>query len=215
MAEQLAVFKSGLKQKLNLAGDLIILNLLFVLCSIPVVTLGAAGAACYTYIIRILRGEQIGVSFAGFFKEFAACFKKATAGWMLELVCLALAAGDIWFAVFYSEPNNTFFLIFGCVIAVGVLLAAVWFYPLVARYENNLGAYIKNSFLLMFARLPKTLLAFLIQAAFIAVPVLFFDAFVFLGWFWLLFGASLPIYWTAKILRKHLQCEPRKEILED
>lgn len=215
MAEQLTVFKNGLKRNLNLVCDLIILNLLFVLCSIPVITLGAAGAACYTYVIRILRGEQIGISIAGFFKEFKACFKKATAGWLLELVCLALAVGDIWYAVFYSEPDNTFFLVVGGVIAVGILFSGVWFYPLVARYENKLSAYIKNSFLMMFAQLPNTLLAFLLQAAFIAVPVLFFDAFVYLGWFWLLFGASLPIYWTAKILRKHLQCEPRKELIED
>ena len=215
MADQIAVLKSGLKQKLTLAGDLIILNLLFVLCSIPVITLGAAEAACYTYVTRILRGEQLGMSFAGFFKEFSACFKKATVGWVLELVCLVLAAGDIWFAVGYSEPDNIFFLIFGCVIAVGILLAGVWFYPLLARYENKLSAFIKNSFLMMLARLPKTLLALLIQAAFIAVPIFFFDAFIYLGWFWLMFGASLPIYWTAKILRKHLQCEPRKELVED
>ncbi len=215
MREQLAAFKEGLKQKLTVAGDLIILNFLFVLCSIPVITVGAAGAACYSYIIRILRGEPVGLSFAGFFRDFAICFKKATLGWLLELACLALAVGDLWFSVFYSEPDNTFFLIFACVLAVGVLLAAVWFYPLVARYENKLGAYIKNSFLMMFARLPKTLLALLIQAAVIAIPFLFFDVFALLGWFWLLFGASLPMYMTAKILRQHLQCEPKKVSVED
>lgn len=215
MGEQLAAFKDGLKQKLNLAGDLIIINLLFVLCSIPVITLGAAEAASYTYIIRLLRGETVGISLSGFFKGFADCFKKATAGWLLELACLALAAGDLWFAVSYSEPDNTFFLIFACVIAMTVLLASVWFFPLVARYENKLGAHIKNSFLMMFAQLPKTLLALLIQAAFLAVPILFFDAFILLGWFWLLFGASLPMYLTAKILRNHLQCQPKKENEED
>lgn len=213
--EQLAAFKDGLKHKLTLAGDLIIINLLFVLCSIPVITLGAAGAASYTYIIRLLRGEPIGFSFSRYFKDFAACFKKATLGWLLELVCLALAAGDLWFAVIYSEPDNMFFLIFACVLVVTVLLAAVWFYPIVARYENKLGAYIKNSFLMMFARLPKTLLALLIQAAFLAVPIIFFDAFILLGWFWLLFGASLPMYLTAKILRNHLQCQPKKVNEED
>ena len=215
MGQQLAAFKAGLKQNLTLAGDLILINLLFVLCSIPVITLGAAEAASYTYMTRLLRGEPVGLSFAGFFKDFAACFKKATLGWVLELVCIALAAGDLWFAVSYSEPDNTFFLIFACVLAVTVLLASVWFYPLVARYENKLGAHIKNSFLMMFARLPKTLLALLIQAAFLAVPILFFDAFVLLGWFWLLFGASLPMYLTAKILRDQLQCPVKKATEED
>jgi len=211
MGEQLAAFKEWLKQKLTLASDLIILNFLFILCSIPVITLGAAEAACYMSLIRILRGEKIGFSLKGFISDFKGCFKKATLGWLLEIICLALLAGDIWFAVFYSEPDNMFFLIFSCLLAVVVLLTSVWFYPLVARFENKLGAHIKNSMLMTLARLPRTLLAMLMQTAVIAVPLLIFDVFAFIGWFWILFGASMPLYFTAKLLRKDLQCEPAAE----
>jgi uncharacterized membrane protein YesL len=210
MGNQFASLKDGLKRSLTIAADMIILNLLFILCSIPVITMGAAAAASYSSILRVLRGDPAGISIPGFFRDFAAAFKKATLCWLAELGCIALIAGDLWFAIVYSEPDNIFFLIFASVLAVGTLLAAVWLYPLIARFENKLGAYIKNSFLMMFARLPKTLLALLIQAAFVAVPLLFFDAFAFFGWFWLLFGASLPMYMTAKILRKNLLCEPEK-----
>jgi len=215
MRRQLAALGDRLKNWLSVAGDLIILNLLFILCSIPVITLGAAEAACYTRIFRILLGERASMPIAGFFKDFAAGFKKATLGWLIELACLAILAGDIWFAVGYSEPDNTFFLIFAIVLAAVILFAAAWFYPLVARFENTLRAHIKNSFLMALAHFPKTLLAFLIQAAAIAIPVIFFDAFANLGWFWLLFGASLPLYLTAKLIGGALKCEQAKPEAEE
>lgn len=210
MKQQFAVLGHSMKQALTLLGDLIIVNLLFIVCSIPVATMGASIAASYTGLLRVLRGERVGVSASGFFKDFAAVFKKATGAWLLQLASLALLAGDIWFAVVYSEPDNVFFLIFACVLGAGVLLAAVWLYPLVARFENTLGAHIKNAVLMMLARFPKTLLVLLLQAAFLAVPLVFFDVFAYLGWFWLLFGASLPMYLTAKAFKTSLQCEPKE-----
>lgn len=210
MREQLSAFGDWLKNSLTIACDLMILNLLFILCSIPVITLGAAGVACYSSMIRIMRGERVGMSIAGFFREFAANFKMATLGWLIELVCLLILAGDIWFAVVYSKPVNTFFLIFAIVLAAAVLFAGVWFYPLVARFENSLGTHIKNSFKMVLARFPKSLLAVLIQAAFIGIPFIMFDVFIYFGWIWILVGASLPMYLIVWIFRKTLQCEQKK-----
>lgn len=209
MKDYFAAFGDWLKHGLSLLGDLIILNLLFILCSIPIITMGAAGAACYSCIIRILKGERVGMSVSIYFRDFRANFKKATQGWIIELVCLLILAGDLWFAVVYSQPNNVFFLIFAIVLGAALFLSGVWFYPLVARFENRLGAHIKNAFFMVLANFPKTLLALLVQAAFILIPFLIFDVFISLGWFWLLFGASLPMYLTAKILRRTLQCEPK------
>jgi Predicted integral membrane protein len=209
MQKRLTALGEDLKRRLSLAGDLIILNILFILCCIPVFTVGAAEVACYSSIFRILRGERVGMSFAGFFRDFAANFKKAALGWLIELLFLLILAGDLWFAVVYSEPNNTFFLIFAIVFASGILLADIWLYPLIARYENKLGAHIKNSFLMVFAHFPKTLLVLLIRAAILTVPFLIPEAFANFGWFWLLFGASLPIYLTARLLGSTLQCEPK------
>ncbi len=210
MRERFAQLSKTLGRTLSRAGDLIILNLLFILCCIPVFTAGAAGAACYARLIRAERHEDGGLQIAAFFKDFRSSFKQATLAWLLELACLFVFAGDIWFAVVYSEPVNKFFLIFAIVAASAVLLACVWVYPLIARFENKLGGQIKNSFLMAFARFPATLLALAVQAAVIAVPILFFDAFVYLGWFWLLFGFSLPMYLTVKLMKKQLRCEPEK-----
>jgi uncharacterized membrane protein YesL len=210
MREQFTAFGDWLKNKLSVIGDLIILNFLFILCCIPVFTVGAAEVACYSGIIRMLRGERVAVSPSGFFRDFAANFKKATLGWLLELLCLAIFAADAWFAVVYSEPDNTFFLVFAIIGAAVILFGSIWFYPLVARFENKLGVHIKNSFLMALAHFPKTLLVLLIKAAFIALPIFLFDIFASFGWFWLLFGLSLPLYLAAKLFKNTLQCYPKK-----
>lgn len=186
--------------------------------SIPVITVGAAGVACYSEIYHIFRREITGLPLAAFFKDFAANFKKATLAWVLELACFVVIYGDFWFAVWYSQPKNSFFLIFAIVLAAILLLVSVWINPLIARFENKLGAHIKNSFLMAAASFPRTLLALLIQAAFLAVPIAFIfipippvlDIVAYLGWFWLLFGLSLPLYLTAKLFKNTLQLEPVK-----
>lgn len=212
MREQFTIFTDWLKNGLSVAGDLIILNFLFILCSIPVFTAGAAEVACYTCICRIARGEKVTKPFTGFFRGFASGFNNATLAWLAQLVCISVLLGDLWFAVIYSEPDNTFFLIFAIVVGAGIMLAAVWLYPLIARFDNKIGSHIKNSFLMALAQIPKTVLVLLIQAAFILVPLFVLDAYTFfsLGWFWLLFGFSLPMYITVKLFSKTLKCEPKK-----
>ena len=205
MKERFARLGKELHKTLSFAGDLILLNLLCFLCCLPVVTVGASIVACYSGVFRLVRKKETGLPIQPFFRDFAAAFKTATAGWLCILLSFVVLAGDAWFAVVYSEPDNTFFLLFAIVLSVIILLAALWFFPLVSRFENKLGGHIKNAFLMAFAKFPKTLAALLIWGVFLAVPVFLFNVFVYFGWVWLLFGISLPAYWTVKLLRNELQ----------
>ncbi len=211
MKERFRLLSAGLKNTLSFLGDLIILNLLFLLCSLPLFTIGAAASASYAGVYRMLRKKETGLLLRSFFSDFRAAFAQATAGWLLQLLVVFVLAGDIWFAVVYSEPDNKFFLIFAIVLAAALLLAAMWFYPLTARFKNAFGAQLKNAFLLAFAQLPRTLLALIIWAAVLGLPVLLLDIAVYFGWFWLLCGVSLPMYLTAKLFQKMLQIDPAKE----
>lgn len=207
MKERFARLGGELKRVLSLIGDLVILNLLFLVCSVPVVTIGAAASACYAGLFRTLQKKETGIPIRSFFQDFGAAFKQATAGWLLMLLCLIVLAADAWFAVVYSEPNNRFFLIFSIVSTAVLLLAALWFFPLVARFYNPLRAHLKNSFLLAFAQFPRTFLALIVWAIFLGMPVFLFDTFVYFGWFWLLCGFSLPMYLTAGLFRQSLKLQ--------
>jgi uncharacterized membrane protein YesL len=211
MKERFRQLGIAFRRALSFAGDIVILNLLFFLCSIPILTIGAAASACYAGLFRTLQKKETGMVFRAFFADFRASFGQATGGWLLMLLLGFILAGDVWFAVAYSEPDNQFFLYFAIISAAVLLLAALWFFPLTARFQNSLGTQVKNSFLLAFAQAPRSLLALLIWALMFGIPIFLFDIFMFFGWFWLLCGVSLPMYLTAKLFRNSLQLEPSKE----
>ena len=211
MKERFRLLNAFFRNTLNLAGDLVILNLLLFVSFIPIVTIGAAASAGYAGLYRTMQKQETGLLFKRYFADFRAAWKQATTGWLLQLLILFLMAGDIWFAVVYSEPNNTFFLIFAIVIGTALLLASLWFYPLVGRFQNPLSKQLKNAFLLAFAQFPRTLLALLIWALTLGIPFLLFDVFQYFGWIWLLCGLSLPMYLTAKLFRKTLQIKETQD----
>jgi len=209
--ERFRLLRTGFVNTLTFLGDIVILNLLFLVCSIPIITIGAAATACYAGVSRTLQKRETGLVYKAFFADFRAVFRQSTAAWLLELLVLVILAGDLWFAVGYSEPDNLFFLAFAILVGAGVLMASLWFYPLVARFQNKLGAQIKNAFLLAFAQFPKTLLALVMWVVMFALPLLVYEVFVYLGWLWLLAGFALPMYWTVKLFRKILALDKAKE----
>lgn len=214
MKERFRLLRGAFRNTLSFLGDIVILNLLFLVCSIPIVTIGAAATACYAGVSRTLQKKETGLVYRAFFADFRAAFRQATAGWLLELLILAILAGDIWFATVYSEPNNTFFLVFAVITGAAILMASLWFYPLVARFQNTLGEQLKNAFLLAFAQFPRTLLMLLIWAITLALPLLVYEVFIYLGWLWLMAGFALPMYWTVRLFRKTLRLDQANEEID-
>lgn len=196
---------------MNTAADLILLNFLVILCCLPVVTAGAALTAGYTYILRIIRGVEQNFPFKPFFSEFKKSFRSATISWLLLLLCLAILAGDYYYAVYVSVPVNRFFLVFAIIMAILLLLAAAWLFPLLSRYNNTVRRHIKNAFLMAAGMFPRTLLALIIQFLFVGLPLLVPDLLTYFGWLWIMFGLSLPMYLTAFLFRKPLGCERKKD----
>ena len=211
MKERFRLLRAGFRNTLSFRGDIVILNLLFLICSIPIFTIGAAATACYAGVCRTLQKKETGLVFRTFFQDFRAAFRQATACWLMELVAILILLGDLWFAVEYSEPNNTFFIIFAVAIGAGMLLASLWLYPLIARFQNTLGGHLKNAVLLAFAQFPRTLIALVIWVVTLGLPLTVYEVFAYLGWLWLAGGISLPMYWTVKLFRKTLELDQTKE----
>lgn len=74
-------YENPIMQILMYIGDLIILNFLFLICSIPIFTIGAAQAGMYT-AMRVLRDKEDDSSLtAAFFRGFRSGFGKVTVAW--------------------------------------------------------------------------------------------------------------------------------------
>lgn len=73
--------------------DLMILNILCLICCIPIVTIGASITALYSVTLKMVKGEDSYIA-KGFFKGFRQNFKISTIIWLILLVIGALLAFD-------------------------------------------------------------------------------------------------------------------------
>ena len=76
--------------------DLLIIHILWVICCIPIVTVGAATTAMYYVTLRLVRDDD-GYTIRSFFKSFKENFKQATIIWMLFLVIGLILGFDVYF----------------------------------------------------------------------------------------------------------------------
>lgn len=179
---------------LNRVGDLMILNLLMVICCIPIITAGAAFTAQHYVLLKIVRGEE-GYLVKGFFKSFKSNFKQATLIWLLMLLVVAIYIGDIWI---FNYSGLTFpkpLIIAVVAVAILLIMIAVYVFPVLARFENSIKNTLKNAMLLAFANLPKTIL--MIACYILPFVLAYFSTYALL--FVILFGISTPAYAAAWI----------------
>ena len=99
------VTDSGIMRVLSKICDIVCLNVLWLVCSLPIITIGASTTALYTVMLKLVKNEE-GYIFKGFLHAFK---------------------------LIYS-------------------------FALTARYENTIGATLKNALLLTVAKLPYTIL---------------------------------------------------------
>lgn len=202
---------SPIMRFLNRVADMIILNILMIICCIPLITVGAACTAMHYVLLKMVRDEE-GYLIKGFFKSFVQNFKQATLIWLFMLLALAIFVGD-W--LIFITSSNTFpkALVIG-VAAVGIimLMVAVYVFPLLARFDNSIRNTIRNAALLAIGNLPKTLLMLVIYA--IPLVIAYFSAYSYI--FIFMFGISLPAYgaaWLYSNIFKKL--EPQVEQTSD
>jgi len=150
-------------------ADLIILNLLFIICSIPIVTFGAAYSAKYYVAMKIIRGEGTGV-FIPFFKSFKRNFKQSTIVWIIMLVAIALIVLD-WRWIIYSGWAETplLYKIGIIVFSIFVFLMTIAIFPTIARYEMKTTELFKAALIFVIIKfIPLILIAALMIGSVIA-----------------------------------------------
>ena len=196
---------------LNRVGDLLILNIVMIICCIPVFTVGAAYTAMHYVILKIIRGEE-GYLIKGFFKSFARNFKQATLLWLLMLLVIAVFIGDAFIFGYSGVAFPKPLVITVIAVAVIILLISMYIFPLLARFDNTIKNTIRNAALLSVANLPKTIL----MALFYVLPFIIGHFSTYSYIFIFMFGISLPAYGAAwlysDIFKKF---EPESETVSD
>lgn len=143
---------------LGTASDLVILNLLWLLCCIPVVTIGASTTALYAVVIKMVKNEDSYVA-RGFFSSFRQNFRQATAIWLILLTVMAVLFFDFYFCSHAPiKGARVLFIPFATITAL-LALVLVYVFPIQAVFQNTIWKTLKNSLFMALAHLPLSLLA--------------------------------------------------------
>lgn len=194
--------ESPLMQMLTRAGDMILLNVLFLLCCIPVITAGASIAAMHKMMQEIVYEVDSG-TVKGFFRAFRANFKQATAVWLIVLLVIVSLGCDALLIITFFSGSESLKWMLGLLAFLAVLVCCVVAYmmPLIVRYENTLRQHLSNAAVLAVIKLPRTiglvalnLLPLILMAVSLSV---FFQTLIF----WLFIGFTFTTYMEVLLLK--------------
>lgn len=123
--------------------DLLKINFLWILCSLPIVTLGGATIAAFEVTMKMSEDEE-GYVARQFLKSFKENIKNGIPYGLLLILCPYVVWLD--FHLFNEvEGNPMILLIMGIIAAFVFTLSLLYAFPLQARYENTLIRTLKNS----------------------------------------------------------------------
>lgn len=145
-------YESKFNQLAMTVADLIILNILYIVCCIPIFTLGAAQAGLFTGIRVLLDPEDDSPVYKAFFKGFANEFRTITVAHLILLAVLAvlLLLTGYTLTLMLAGGSNLSFII--CVVAASlVFIIHSLCGPFHATFGCTVGQLIRNSFFMLVA----------------------------------------------------------------
>ena len=151
----------------ELIGNLILLNLLCIICCIPIVTIGPSLTAMYSVAMKLARNEEEGI-IKPFFHSFRVNLKQGIAVGLLLTAVGVFLAFDLYY-IYQLMMTGGFLdkVIFVVVLLACVvyLMASVYIYPLLAKFENTTKQMIKTAGVLAIRHLPATICMVVMAAA--------------------------------------------------
>ncbi len=178
-------------------ADLILLNIIMIIFSLPIITIGAVQTAGHYAALKLKREE--GHVFQNFWKSFKMNFKQSTVIWLIMLVLYGVNI----FAIMISNASNMPMssLISGVLLAALIFVGVMnlWVFPLQCRFVNKVTGTMRNAFFMGFRYILRSIymaicyavpIALVIAGIYQIIPIL------------LLMGMSVPIYWNVLAYNK-------------
>ena len=139
---------------LTVVCDIVILHFLWIITSLPIITIGASTTALYYTCMKCIRYGEGSIA-KRYFKSFRENLKQSTVLWLIVLVAGGICGFDLYFSIINHIKALT--LIF-TVMTCAYLFIVFYIFPLQAQFDNKIKVTIRNAFLLAIKYFPWTLL---------------------------------------------------------
>ena len=128
----------------SIIWDLFLLNLLWFIFSIPLVTIGASTTALFYVCGKRVNGDE-GYIFSDFLKSFKMNFKQSTLIWFLLVLVVAVLVADYIVVGYMGDISSTLRIIF-IVMLAEVLIISLYLFPILSKFYMKTKNVIKYAF---------------------------------------------------------------------
>lgn len=156
--------------------NLFLLNILWVIFSLPIITVGAATSSLYYVTLKMVRNEE-GYIIQSFFQAFRQNFKQSIIIEFVLLISGVILFGDIRY---FLTMDNIFGYICASIFAIGLTIyvfVLIFVFPLIAKYNNTVIGTLKNAVVMSLRHLPTSiavaiLLISMLYGFYVSVPLM-------------------------------------------
>lgn len=174
--------------------NLCVILILWLICSLPVITAGAATTAMFGYTLKLTHDEE-GYVVKTFFRGFRQNFLRATVLWLMILLAGGVLGLDFHLCRFLAAPGSVKMGLRAALgsLALICLLTSVYVFPLTAYFKAGLKQTIVHSFVMAMGNLWISAAVLVICG--IGAALSWFYSSFFLIWI------SLAVYFVSFCLR--------------
>lgn len=194
--------------------DTIVLSVLWMVCSLPIVTIGASSTAFYYAFHKSVRNRR-GYAWQSFFHSFKSNFKQTLKVWLLMLFLYLFLAFDYIILQAMLEENSGAGALSNIILCI-IMLVTLWslyLFPYIARFENSTKTILRNCMLMALMNLPASAL---ILGTFMVAVAVFIACFTTIS---PLFISCIPAVYIVvanqileRIFRKYLSPEDLEKL---
>ena len=176
------------------------INLLWLLCSLPLFTIGASSCAMLACLTAMQQEEDCGAKV--FSRAFRLHFGRATALWLLAVFMGAMLALDYWIVAPLDFPGKMAVVVVICFCALALILVSGLVFPLLVRYPQSVRETVVNAVLLSVAHLPKILLVTAMNLLPLLLLIVLPQVFFFFSFLLPICGISLIALYDLHVVNK-------------
>lgn len=201
-------YDSSFMRFMSLLSRITLINILWFICCIPIVTIGASTMAQH-YSVNCLIDGNYSV-FSSFKKGFKLHWKRATIVWLI------LAVLSVAFFVAYQMlgamdlPGKEVPIALAVLAFITLIIFMLWVFPVMLHFNGSLPDQLFNAFIFAFKHAPTSILAVILYG----VAGFLLTSSPLTSGLCVLFGESLIVYITMnmfkKVFRKYIPEEPKE-----
>lgn len=179
--------------------NIIWLNILWIVCCIPVITIGASTSALYYMTLKMARDKDSEIT-AGFFNGFKMNFKQSIPATLIFIAAVAVLVVD--YHVLGRSEQNGASIMYGICLTIGIFVACIFGYvfPVMSYFENTVKNIFINSAKIAATHILQTIAMFVLNILPLAWFLISPSTIIYFFWIWVVFGFSLTAYINSYML---------------